>query len=349
MLALVAGCLMLGVVTVSIGAGLVTDLAGSLSSAFGGAMSRLSSQAPATVAPSGVTLDTPVLDIPENGGYTSQTPAAIQGSVPGGAVGKDGYAVVVYRIGKDGARQQVAKVAVGGTTRFITPPIGFNEGENSFVATLDSATGEGQPSPQVTYVLDTKPPTLKITSPAQNAQFSASSVDVSGVTDPGVTVVIRNQQAPGGAATNQTAGADGRFRLAVPIVAGSNTIDLAATDKAGNSTSSSLTVNRSYGQLSPHLTVSPTKFSSSAPTAVTLTVHATSVNGGPLANAKVTFIVTIQALGPIQSNELTTDATGVATWVVNVSGGAPGTGQASVMVTSPAGDVVTGTATITTT
>jgi hypothetical protein len=348
-LALITGAIVLGLVTVSIGAGLVGDLAGGLSSALGGAMAKLSSQAPATVAPSGVALDTPVISAPDNGGYTSQTSTSIQGTVPGGAVGKTGYTVVVYRIGTDGARQQVARVAVGGTTQFITPPIALTEGNNVLVATLDSPTGEGQPSPEITYILKTSPPALKVTSPASNAQVSASSVDVAGVTDPGATVLIRNEQAPGGAVTNSTADSDGRFKLAVQIVAGPNTIDLTATDKAGNSTSSSMTINRNYGQLSPHLSVSPSKFSSSAPVAVTLAVHATSANGGPLANAKVTFILTIYALGPIQSGELTTDANGTATWVVNVSGGAPGPGQASVIVTSPAGDVVTGTATITTT
>jgi len=47
-----------------------------------------------------------VLDAPDNNGYMSQTPTPIQGSAPGGALGKSGYAVVVYRMGKDGARQE---------------------------------------------------------------------------------------------------------------------------------------------------------------------------------------------------------------------------------------------------
>jgi hypothetical protein len=347
--ALVGGCIVLGLVTISIGAGLVTDLAGQLSSAFGHAMSRLSSQAPATVAPSGVALDTPVLDAPDNGGYTSLTPSPIAGSVPAAALGKSGYAVVVYRIGKDGARQQVARVAIGATTRFSTPPIGLIEGSNAFVAALDTPSGEGQPSPQVAYILDTTQPKITVTSPAPNAQVASSSLDVSGQTDPGIIVTIRNEQAPGGARGNQNVGPDGRFKLTVAVVAGSNTIDLTATDQAANSSTTSLTVNRAYGQLAAHLTVSPAKFSSSSPASLTLTVHATSTNGGPLANAKVTFTVQIYALGPIVSPELTTSATGVATWQVGISGGAPGPGQASVMVTSPAGDVVTETTPITTT
>jgi hypothetical protein len=347
--ALVGGCIVLGLVTIMIGAGLVTDFAGQVSSAFGNAMSKLSSQAPATVAPSGVVLTTPQLDAPDNGGYTSLTPSPIAGSVPSAVLGKPGYAVVVYRIGKDGARQQVARVAVGVTTRFTTPPVPLLEGSNAFVAALVTPSGEGQPSPPVTYILDTTPPKITITSPAPNAQVVASSLDVSGQTDPGVTVTIRNEQAPGGARSNQSTGTDGKFRLTVAVVAGANTIDLTATDQAGNSSTTSLTVNRAYGKLDPHLTASPAKFSSSSQTTLTLTVHATSANGGPLGNARVTFTVTIQGLGPIVSPELTTDATGIATWQVGISGGAAGGGQASVVVTSPAGDVVTGTTPITTT
>jgi hypothetical protein len=82
---------------------------------------------------------------------------------------------------------------------------------------------------------------------------------------------------------------------------------------------------------------------------MTLTIHATSLNGGPLVHASVTFTVTVEGLGPIVSPEMTTDATGTATWQVSISGALSGTGQASVLVTSPAGDQVTDTAAITTT
>ncbi len=170
---------------------------------------------------------------------------------------------------------------------------------------------------------------------------TTSTVDVSGTCDAGSTISIRNEEAPGGAFNSQVVGTDGKFKLTVPVVAGPNTIDLSATDQAGNSSSTSLTVNRDYGQLAAHLAVTPSKFSSSSQTTLKLTLHATSLNGGPLANAKVTFTVTIEGLGPIVSPELTTDATGTATWQVAISGALAGTGQASVLVTSPAGDQVT--------
>jgi hypothetical protein len=350
-LALATGAVVLGALTVMIGAGLVVDMVGGLASAFGNAMARISSQAPATVAPSGVAVDTPLLDTPDNGGYTSQTPLPLSGSIPGTAAGKTDSSIILYRIAANGARQQVTQVAIGATTRFNTSPISLVEGANTFVATLKTTSGEGQPSPQVTWILDTTPPSVIVTSPVQNAQIAAgvSSLTVSGKTEAGARVIIRNEQAPGGAASSTTAGSDGKFSLSVPTVAGSNTIDLTATDKAGNSGNASVVVKRDYGKLAAHLTASPAKFAASSKTTVTLTVHATTVSGSPLAGAKVTFTVTVQGVAPIVSPELTTDSTGVATWQVAISGATAGTGQASVLMTSPAGDQVTETADIVTT
>jgi hypothetical protein len=348
-IALVGGGVVLAIVTVIVGFGLLTGIVSGVAGAFGDAMSRISSQAPATVGPSGGIMDTPVFDEPDNGGYTNLTPAALLGSIPGSAAGKDGYSVVIYRLGADGGRQKVTQVTVGATTHFVTPAVPLSEGENVFVATLVTPAGEGQPSPSTTIILDTRAPAIKVTSPAANALVAVSSVDVTGLTDAGSTVTIRNEQAPGGAAANTTAGTDGKFKLKVAVVAGSNTIDLTSTDRAGNATNTSFTLRRSYGKLAAHLSASPAKFSSSAVTRLTLTVHATSINGGPLANAKVTFTVTVYGLGPIVSPEMTTDATGTATWTVNISGGQAGLGQASALVTGPAGDQTTGTTTITTT
>ncbi len=80
-----------------------------------------------------------------------------------------------------------------------------------------------------------------------------------------------------------------------------------------------------------------------AKTRLKLTLHATSVNGGPLADGQVTFTVQAQGLGPMTFST-TTDATGTASWQVDISGATAGSGAASVMVTSPAGDVATATA-----
>jgi hypothetical protein len=348
-MAMVAGGLVLGLITVTAGVSLATGLIGGIAGAFNGAVTKLSSQGPVTAPPSGVALDTPVLDAPPSGGYTSQVSMPILGTIPSATVGKSGYIVNVYMVAKSGTRTAIARVTVGATTRFATPAATFTEGQNTFVATLAGPNGEGRESPPVTYILDTKAPTVAITSPAAGARVSTSSIDMTGTSDAGATVTIRNEMAPGGALNSTVVGADGRFKLSVPVVAGPNTIDLTCTDQAGNATNTSLSVKRDYGQLAAHLAVTPSKFESSAQVTLKLTIHATSFSGNPLANARASFAVQIQGLGPIVSPDLTTDATGTAVWEVSVSKATPGIGQATVTVTTDAGDQVTANAAITTT
>jgi hypothetical protein len=346
---LIFACVVLGLLTLTVGATLAGNVIGGVSNALANSFNRASSQAPATAPPSGVQLDTPVLDAPPNSGYTNQGSVLLQGTLPAASVGKTGYTVHVYLAGKNGAQREVAKIAVGGTTRFTTPPLSLAEGSNIFTATLASPNGEGQASPPVTYILDTAPPKISVKSPASGAKVSTSKATISGTCDAGATISIRNEQAPGGAHNSLVVGSDGTFAFAEPVVAGPNNIDLSATDQAGNSSSTSTIVKRDYGQLAAHLSASPAKFASSSQTTLKLTMRATSFNGGPLVNATVTFTVMIQGLGPIVSPEIVTDATGTATWQVAVSGATSGIGQASVLVTSPDGDAVTATAAVTTT
>jgi hypothetical protein len=328
---------------------MVTGLVGQIAGAFNGAVTKLSSQGPATVPPSGAAIDTPVLDVPSNDGYTRQVSMPIVGSVPGATVGKTGYTVHVYLVGENGVRNEIARVTVGATTRFSTPPVTFTEGQNKFVATLAGPNGEGHDSPPVTYILDTKPPKVSITSPADGSRVSVSSIDLAGTSDAGATIDVRNETALGGARNSAVVGSDGKFKLTVLVVAGPNTIDLTSTDQAGNATNTSLSVKRDYGQLAAQLAVIPSKFASSSQATLKLTLHATSFNGGPLANAKATFTVAIHGLGPIVSTEMTTNAMGTAVWEVSVSQATPGPGNATVAVTSDAGDRVSADAPITTT
>ncbi len=337
-----------GVVVLVVGGNLLIGALGQVAAAFDDAMSRITSAAPATPPPSGVALDTPVLDTPENDGYTNQAVLSLSGNVPSAAVGKNGYSVRIYLLDERGSRRQVAEMPVGQTTRFSSGAVHLAEGRNSFAATLVTPIGEGQPSPVVTYTLDTQPPRLTVTSPSENILLHASSVSVAGRSDPGAIVTVRNRNAPGGSVATRTVGDDGRFSVPVALVAGANRIDLTATDRAGNATSVSITLTRDYGKLSPHFTVSPIKFGTGSPVTLKLAVHATAEDGSPLSSATVTFTVTVQGLGPIVSPELLTDANGLASWQTTVSGASPGIGAASVLIVSDHGDQITATVRLTT-
>jgi hypothetical protein len=339
-LGVVAIFLVLGIVMLVVGGNILVSVAGQLGRAFDNAISRVSSLPPATIAPSGVALDTPVLDTPDNDGYTNQPEVALSGSVPGAAVGASGYTVRVYAVASDGKRSQVAEVQVGATTRFTTAAVALVEGPNTFVASLVTPGSEGQPSPEVVYILDTKLPTLSVASQPDNNSQTGGSVVITGTTDPGVTVTVLNRRAPGsGGQSSEIVGPDGRFALTVGVVAGSNPILVTAQDQAGNVSTGTVTVNRSLGKLAATLSVKPSRFRGKGPTTLTLTVHATSVNGGPLAGASVTFQVNAPGLGPLQGTS-TTNQSGVATWNVTISGATAGVGSATAYITTSNGDPI---------
>ena len=344
-------CLILGALTVMIGTGLLGSLANQVGSAFGNALTHLTSQAPATPPPSGVALDTPVFDAPPNGGYTNANKMNLTGSLPAAAIGQTGYMVRVYAIDAAGNRRKVFDIAVGAISRFVSPEVTLIEGQNVFTAVLVTPDGEGAPSPTVTYILDTIPPKITVSSPAAGSLIKSNSVDVVGHTDPGASVSIQNQMATGGAMGNQIVGSDGKFRITVALVANLNTIVITSTDQAGNPGTYTLTVKRDPGQLAAHLTVSSSKFKAASQVTLKLTVHATAQNGSPLPNASVTFTVQIQGIpGTIISGPIKTNATGTATWSVAISGATPGIGQVSAWMTTSAGDgVPSGSVRITTT
>ena len=337
----VALFILLGVAMLVVGGNLLVGMMGRLANAFDSAVSHVSSMAPATIAPSGVALDTPVLDAPDNGGYTSLPTVSLSGSVPGTAVGKNGYKVRVYVMAKDGTKSQVAEVSVGSTSQFDTPAINLVEGPNVFVATLVTPSSEGQPSPEVVYTLDTQKPTLTVSSPADNSLRATDSVVVSGKSDPGATVTMRNDQSPGTGLSSKVVGQDGRFAITMGLVLGPNTIELTAMDQAGNTATAQLTVRRSYGQMAAHLSVAPSRFKAASVTTLTLTVQATAEDGSPMAGAKVVFMVGAAGLAQVISNPLTTNAKGSVTWHVVISGATPGIGQATALVTSSTGAQVT--------
>ena len=338
---IIALFLVLGVLMLVVGGNLLVNIAGQVASAFDNAMTRVASMAPATPGPSGVALDTPVLNTPSNGGYTNQPVVSLSGTIPADAIGQNGFTVRAYAVAANGTRTRVAEVNVGGTSRFDTPAVPLIEGPNSFVATLVTPGGEGQPSPPVVYTLDTAKPEISLGAPADGSTVSGKSTVVSGKTDPGATVTVRNKMAPGGGLSNKIVGADGRFSITIALVAGSNTVDIVATDQAGNATTLQIVVKRSFGQLAAHITVSPARWKATSPQTLKFTVRVTSSGGGPLAGATVYITVGVPGLAQIVSGPLTTDQTGTAKWQVGVSASQPGLGTATALVSSSDGDQTT--------
>ncbi len=77
-----------------------------------------------------------------------------------------------------------------------------------------------------TFVVDTEAPRLDITSPPPGFATSASSITLTGVTEPGATVVVAGQAT--------AVDAVGGFSAVMSLVEGVNAIEVSATDSIGN-------------------------------------------------------------------------------------------------------------------
>jgi uncharacterized protein YfaP (DUF2135 family) len=85
-----------------------------------------------------------------------------------------------------------------------------------------------------TFTVDTSAPALDITSPISGLATSASSVTLTGVTEPGAAVTVAGQSV--------FVDGTGSFSADVSLLAGENAIDVSATDAVGNSATTTVTV-----------------------------------------------------------------------------------------------------------
>jgi hypothetical protein len=111
------------------------------------------------------------------------------------------------------------------------------DGSHTLVATATNAAGSA--SDQVSITVDTTPPVVTITAPAEGAQTTEASVLVTGtVADASPIVSFTVNGAPA------TLAPDGSFAVTVPLALGPQAITALATDAAGHPGSASVPVTR---------------------------------------------------------------------------------------------------------
>ena len=114
-----------------------------------------------------------------------------------------------------------------------TPSSVLSDGSHTVAVNVSDNDGNTATQKSVTYTIDTVPPTLNITSPAENAILASTTVTVAGSTNDAtsspVSITIKVN---GGAAQSATVAGDGTFSKSVVCVEGANTIVITATDGA---------------------------------------------------------------------------------------------------------------------
>ena len=173
----------------------------------------------------------PVISItaPSAGAYITNTTPSIEFTVTDADSGVASIAVTL-----DGtAISSITKTAVtGGYKCTCKPASALKDGSHTISVTATDNDGNTSAAKTSTFTVDTVPPTLSITAPAEGLVTNKKTVTVTGKTDDAtskpVTVTVNGSAA--------TVGTDGSFSKDVTLTEGANKITIIATDKAGKTT-----------------------------------------------------------------------------------------------------------------
>ena len=132
----------------------------------------------------------------------------------------------------------IAKETVsGGYKCTYTPTAALADGRHTIKIDASDYDGNAATQKSVTCTVDTVPPTLSITAPADKLITNKTAITVKGTTNDKtsspVTVTVKLNS---GAATAVTVESDGSFSKDLTLVVGTNTIIVVARDAAGKST-----------------------------------------------------------------------------------------------------------------
>ena len=210
------------------------------------------------------------------------------------------------------------------------------EGTNIITAALRGPGGLGPLSDPVSVVLDRTVTPLTVNAPSDKLTTTDATVVVSGKSEPGASVAIRNPAKDW--EDPKVIGPSGSFEVTVPLAMGKNRIAIVSTDDAGNERRISKLVTRKDGR--PRLKLSaPKRIKASAlPTTVKVQVVVNDANGRSIEDAEVVFAAAVPGQSS-ETNEEQTDEKGRVVWRLPISKGS-GRGDlilVNVVVTAPNG------------
>jgi hypothetical protein len=331
---LVASVVVLGGAILWAGSGQVGPFISSVVRGFGGFVSQVGNVAGSptpTRAPE--VPDAPSIQAPEQAA-TNRATTDVTVDVPSAITGREGYTVRLYVTLADAEPVVLVEKPVGGTAVQVIRDVPLAPGRNDIQAAVVGPAGEGDRSAIATWILDTTKPKVTVISPKDNAQVKGSDATVKGKSQAGAE--IRLQNAANGAIATTAAGTDGLWTAKIAVGDGANVITVMATDPAGNVNTATLNLRKGSGKVTAVLVGSAYRFQASKlPRSITLTVTVTGPDGGRMAGATTLFTVSVPGIEAIVSGEIATNGSGVATFKTSVpSGAVPGSGLATVLVST---------------
>jgi len=137
----------------------------------------------------------------------------------------------------------VTSVANGFDITYV-PQSALSDGSHTVNVNIQDNDGNAAAQASRSFTVDTVPPTLSVTSPAEGTTYkNTASLAVSGTTNDStsspVTITIKLNSVDQGIVTVE---GNGSFSKSVTLTEGSNSIEVKATDKAGKATTVTRTV-----------------------------------------------------------------------------------------------------------
>lgn len=189
----------------------------------------------------------PVITIssPTAGSYITNNKPVIKWKVTDADSGVDPATIgITIDSGSKITGDSITKTAVtGGYECSYTPTAALADGSHTIKIDASDFDGNAAVQKTVTFKIDTVPPTLSITAPADKLVTNKTAVTVTGTTNDAtsspVTVTVKLNS---GSAEAVTVGSDGSFSKDLTLAVGSNTITVVAKDAAGKTTTVTRTV-----------------------------------------------------------------------------------------------------------
>lgn len=156
-----------------------------------------------------------------------------------GGSGVDQSSIVVLLDGNAVASSTLAITAISnGFSVTYTPASALGDGEHTVAINASDNDGNAATAKSTTFKIDTVPPTLNITAPAEGLITASASLTVKGSTNdstssPVVITITLNNADQG----SVTVGSDGSFSKTITLAEGDNEIVITATDSAGKASS----------------------------------------------------------------------------------------------------------------
>lgn len=222
----------------------------------------------------------PVITIvsPTNGAYVTNSKQPVVFTVvdEAGGSGVDISSLVVKLDGKAVDAATLTNTAItNGYSVTYTPAAALADGAHT--VTIDCKDNDGNAATQksTSYTIDTVPPTLNVTSPAEGLVTATSSVTVAGTTNDAtsspVTITISLNGEDQGAVT---VGANGSFSKTITLAEGSNTIIVKAKDAAGkeSTVTRNVTIDTSVPKIKS-ATITPNPVDTGATMVISVTIE----------------------------------------------------------------------------